>query len=198
MKNLFFLSILLILFISLSVGAVTDNIEITADVFEFDGEKELIIASGNVTVLQEEVRIYSPFARFDREKKKIWLGGGVKLVRKGFVMTCQEILAYGRDFLIEAKGKVSLNYKLIKGRSDQLKFNVKKNELYLEGNPVVKKGMDVLKGDRILIDLDYGKIKSIGQAKVIFSVDQFQDPSLEDNIEKSQQAQPTTRNQELE
>jgi len=163
--------------ISLVIGLVyivlikgyAQEVQINADFFELDGDKQEVNASGNVTVYQKDAVITGERARFDKEKNVIQLFGNVQFKKDKLIIHCSHINAYTKKDLIEAIGPIKMSYLDVKGEAEKATYNVKQNVITLSGSPKAWQKTDELSGEIIQIDLKYSKITTKGQAKVKFS-----------------------------
>jgi lipopolysaccharide transport protein LptA len=151
------------------------KIDIEADLFELDGKKNLVIASGNVIVTQRDIKIIGKRARFDQDKNRIRLVGGVTLKRGKMSLVCDQIVALGNKDIIEAQGHVKFTFSGIRGTAGFAKYDMLKQLVELKGQPRAWQGQDEISGKMISVDLEKGKIRTFGKAKVTFSVDRFKD-----------------------
>lgn len=128
-------------------GSSDEPINIEADMLEVDDEQKQAVFKGNVVARQ------GGFSLKARELAVYYTGQPA-----GQVAAASAGGSDGSITRIEAKGKV-----LVTTRDDQTatsewaKFDVEKQVVTIGGNVVLSQGQNVLKGDRLVIDLKTGK-----------------------------------------
>ncbi|MGE4169109.1 MAG: LptA/OstA family protein [Candidatus Margulisiibacteriota bacterium] len=162
-------SLLVVLVMASPLFAQTGNISIDASQFELDGETNTVLATGNVVVTQNDVRMTGRYARYDKTKQIIQLFDGIQVTKGNMRMTCKQVTAYGKEDRIEATGDVSFNYGRILGKAQKARYDVGSQFIELTGSPKAWKDQDQLTGKVILIDLKKQRLTTSGQAKAILS-----------------------------
>ncbi len=155
------------------VAAQKLNIKITADVFELDGEKKQVVASGNVLMIQDDLKVHGDMAKYDQDVKKIEVTGHVQAVKGDIALTCNRITAFPQEERIFAEGGVKFSFAGIRGESNTANIQLKNQKVVLTGNPKAWRGTDQISGSTITIYLDKKKIVTEGQTQVLLSVDRF-------------------------
>lgn len=149
------------------------NVDIEADEFEYDGAKDIVTAKGNVIVTQGDVVIKSDRGVYKKAVQEITLFDGVTMEKDGIYLTCQAAVANSLKNTVEAFGTVNYTFEDIKGTAGKAFYNMKTNEVELSDNPVAYQGRDLVKGERIIIDLNRNKVITRGKARVKLSVDKL-------------------------
>ncbi|MCP4051336.1 MAG: LPS export ABC transporter periplasmic protein LptC [bacterium] len=165
----FFLFLLFINFFCSGSISSTGNIEIKADIFELDNNKNIVAASGNVVVTQYDVKVLGKHGRYNQKTQNVYLYDGVKIEKGDMTMTCEEVVAYGKEEKMDATGKVKFFLKDITGTAEKAEYDIKLKKIRLTGNPQVQKDKDTLSGNTIWIYLDTGKLITKGRARIILS-----------------------------
>lgn len=154
-----------------SVG--TGNLTIDATLFEVDGKRNVVLASGNVVVTQGDVVINGKTGTYYKASQKIVLSGDVRVVRGAMNLTCQTAIAYAIDNRVEVSGDVKFLYEDIHGTAGLGVYSRKEQTVLLSGSPVVWQNRDVLSGKSILVDIQKNKVTTYGGAKAVFSAEKF-------------------------
>jgi len=136
-----------------SYQANTDQpIDIEADVLEVDDKKKQAIFKGNVVARQ------GGFSLKARELAVHYTGDPGGDVAAASASQGSDGADGSSISLIEAKGKVLVSTKDDQtATSDWANFNVKEQLVTIGGNVVLSQGTNVLRGDRLVIDLQTGK-----------------------------------------
>lgn len=163
--------ILFLFLVSPLFGA--SNVDIEADEFDYDGAKGIVHAKGNVIVTQEDVTIKSGRGLYEKAKQTITLFDGVVMEKDGIYLTCETAVANSLKNTLEAIGTVNYTFKDIKGTAGKAFYDMKKNEVELSENPVAYQGRELVKGERVIIDLTKNKVITRGKARVKLSVDKI-------------------------
>ena len=151
----------------------TQNIQISADIFELDAKTNLVVASGNVVVTQKDMKILGRMAEFDQKKKVVKLTDHVTLTRGNVTLSCAEIVAYGQESRVEAMGGVQFQSEELHGRSEKALYDFYRQTIRLEGEPRAWKGTDEVSGRVILVDLKRNKMTTQGNAKMVLDLEQI-------------------------
>lgn len=147
----------------------TSNINITADTFEFDGEKNIVIAVGNVIMKQGDIRIHAKRARYNKTTKVFILFDDIILRRGTMKLTCKKIRAYETENRLEAIGNIRFSYQNIRGSAGRAIYSTTRNEVTLLENPKAWQNENAIAGDTIIINLEEEKIITRGNSEFIFS-----------------------------
>jgi lipopolysaccharide transport protein LptA len=170
MRNIFFL-LGLLLFSSTLFAA--QDIDITAEEFEFDGIKNIVNAVGNVVVTQRGAVITSKRAVYEKDGKTISMYDGVTMKREGLILRCDTAIADGVEDVVTAIGAVTYAMGKIKGSAGRAVYDMNKGLITLTGNPVANQAGDFIKGETIIIDLVNNKVRTKGKANVKLSVEKL-------------------------
>lgn len=139
---------LIALLVSVPVHAVTANapIEIDADRLEVERTDGIAEFSGNVRVVQGDMRLASDRLQvnYDEGQKKNRDGGVTKIIANG-----QVTIVYGAD---TATG-------------NQAVYDVPAKKVFLNGNVTLVRGDNVLRGDGLVFDLVSGNASLTASAK---------------------------------
>ena len=147
----------------------TSNIQIDADFFELDANRNNVIASGNVVVTQADIILYGDKATYDQRSQLIDLKHNIRLIKGEMTLYCDTVRADGVKNTISAKGNVRFSFKDMKGLSESIEFDIDKQELVLAGSPKAWQGQDLVQGDMIFINLKKNKVTTKGKAKIYIS-----------------------------
>ncbi len=170
MKNkICLLTIVFILIISSSIFSLSDKLKINADIFELDGKKNTVIASGNVVVVQQDVTITGAHATYNQAKSNIIIFDNVCIKKGKMQVFCDQVKANNNKGLITALGNVRFTIAAIKGQANKAVYNINTKKIILTGKPTAQKNNNKLTGDLITIDLKTEKIVTRGSAKIIFT-----------------------------
>lgn len=151
----------------------SSNVDIEADEFEYDGAKDIVLARGNVIVTQRDVTIKSARGLYEKAEQKITLFDGVTMEKDGIYLTCQTAIADSLRNTVEAIGTVNYTFRDIKGTAGRAFYDMTQNEVELLDNPVAYQGRDLVKGEKVIIDLNKNKVITRGKARVKLSVDKL-------------------------
>jgi len=166
----FFLFLMIVFSIPLKAA---QTVHIESDVFEFDGVKNKILATGHVVVTQRDIVLKSPRALYDKAKQVIQLLDNVELTHVELHLTCDEATAFGDEDKVEAVGHVHYTYRDIVGDADRAVYDMNKQTIVLTGSPTTRQGEDQLVADTVIVDLKRKKVITQGKAKVKLSVDKL-------------------------
>lgn len=162
------------IFYTTALFAATGNIQISADVFELDGQKNLICASGNVFVTQQNIKISGRTALYNQAKNSVQISDHVRLEKDHLTVLCDRLVANGTANTIQAFGNIQLSFTDATGQAETAFYDLTKNLITLSGKPLLQRRKDSLTGDQIIIDLKTERITTKGQAKAIFTEDNWQ------------------------
>lgn len=151
----------------------TANVQINADIFELDGQTNQILASGNVVVHQADVVMVGGKAWYTKAKNTVKMIGGITLTKGKVELICDTVVANGLTNTIDAEGNISFHYDTIKGTSARSRFDIDQQKIFLSGNPVVWQNNDKISGDKVVIDLSTKKVQTMGQAKILLSLNEL-------------------------
>jgi lipopolysaccharide export system protein LptA len=165
------LFILVILFAN--VVFAQNNIHITSDSVELDGNANEVIASGNVVVVQNDISLKSGFVKYNQLTQIARLYEHVELTKENLTLHCDSAIAYGIENVIEADGHINVNYESVKAEADHAYFDVNTHLITLTGNPVAFQEGGYIKGESIIVDLDNIKVTTIGKAEVKLNLDKI-------------------------
>ena len=167
-RSCFLLAILA--FSSLLQG--TTPIDVQADLFELDGNRKLVIASGNVRVIQGDVVLKSNRAIYNQPQEIVILTDGVSVQKESLFLSCDEATAYGKSGRIESKKNIKFSYKEFKGEAGEAVYSVKEGKIALSDSPRVFRGDSWISGSSMTVNLATGKISTLGNAKLQYSPEQ--------------------------
>lgn len=163
----------------------TDSLDINADRIELYG-KDYRFASctGEVRIhnTKENFLITSEKLLYDNEKKEATVTGNaiLKDVDNDMIIKGEYIKSFEESSITLIQIKVRIINEDLVCRSEFAEFNSKTNRLILTGNPVVYKGDDIFRADKISINLDNNDIIMEGKVKGNISEEESEDVS-EDN-----------------
>ena len=144
-----------------------EPIQINADSFEYDSLSKMVLASGNVVVVQKDIVMTGQRAFYNQGFKKMFIQGPVKLTKGNFTLHCDKVYAFEQEFTIIASSNVTFSYDKITGSSQKADYSLLSDSITLTGHPTVIRDKDRLWGTRIVIFLKTKKIKTIGNANMI-------------------------------
>ena len=150
------------------------SLEIRADSFELDSKRNVLVTSGNVEAVQEDIRLTGPYGLYDQAKQRIEFTRGVEVVRGALRLTSKKAVADALTKRIVLSEDVRFFYQNIEGQAEKGSYDMEQQLVTFWGNPSVRQGEDRLTGDKILFDSKTGKVTTSGKARVLLSVDRFQ------------------------
>jgi lipopolysaccharide transport protein LptA len=150
------------------------SLEIQADSFELDSKRNILITSGNVEAVQEDIRLKGPYGLYDQTHQRIEFTRGVEVSRGALRLTSTQAVADGLSKRILLNGNVRFYYQDIEGQAEKGSYDMRNQTLVFWVNPIVRQGADQLTGDKIVFDSKTGKVTTSGKARVLLSVDRFQ------------------------
>jgi lipopolysaccharide export system protein LptA len=147
-----------------------EPVKIEANSLEIRDRESYAIFEGNVTVKQGDSTMRAPRLKVYYEgsmtKKKEKDGGSVKAVQttKDGKATNQRIKK------IEALGGIIITAKDQKATGDTGVFDMPSNTATISGNVVISQGPNVMKADRVIVDLNTGlsRLESAGRVQGLF------------------------------
>ena len=148
-------------------------ISIDAGSFEVDGQKNILIASGNVIVRQADILLTGDRGVYYQALQKVVVSGNVKMSRDKMLLTCSQATAFGKESRVEVSGNVRFSRLDISGLAGFGVYDQRAQTVQLSGSPKVWQNRDELTGKTILIDIRRSKVSTLGSAKAVFSVDKF-------------------------
>jgi lipopolysaccharide transport protein LptA len=176
--RIFFYSLCLLIGLATNLICLTNSeIALDADNIEFDGIKNLVIASGNVRVFYHEKKLLITClkAEYSNEKKQVKLAGNVVLTKDQLTLNCTNLNADLKKNQVDATGGVKFIFsENIKGNADTANYNLEQNSLTLSGNASAYNGEDMLSGQNILILLNEKKVITKGRTSIIISPERYQ------------------------
>jgi len=133
-------------------------IEINADSLEVQQDKQLATFNGNVDAVQGDMRLKA-------DQLRVWYrqGGNQKPA------TGQQSAAgspAGAIVRIDALGRVFVSTPTETAQGDQGVYDVEKRTILLTGRVVVTREKNVVRGDRLVMDLNSGQARLDGQNRV--------------------------------
>ncbi len=90
----------------LGASPVGVPIKITADSFEFDSTRKLVLAAGTVRMIQGDITITGKTAVYDQSMNNVFIQGPVTLENNKFHLRCDSVTAYGQEERIVASKNV--------------------------------------------------------------------------------------------
>ncbi len=93
------------LLIALSSGAAAvgnEPIDLVADTIEYDSVRGVMIATGNVKLVQGKSMMTGAQAEYNVKTQETYIHGGVKVVKEDAVLVAQEVRGYDNNHLIAA------------------------------------------------------------------------------------------------
>lgn len=86
--------------ISYSYAASNKPVELAADTIEYDSVKGVMVAQGNVRMVQENAVMTGTNAEYNSKTKEAHVYGGVKVVQEDATLLAQEVKSYDNNHLI--------------------------------------------------------------------------------------------------
>lgn len=134
-------------------------IEINADSLEVQQDKQLAVFNGNVDAVQGDMRLKA-------DQLRVWYRqGGNQKPAPG-----QQVAAAGSPagaiIRIDALGRVFVSTPTETAQGDQGIYDVEKRTILLTGRVVVTREKNVVRGDRLVMDLNSGQARLDGQNRV--------------------------------
>ena len=128
-------------------------IEINADNLEVQQDKQLAVFRGNVDAKQGDIRLRA-------QEVKVWYrsGGG----QKGKASTAADV--GGAIVRIDAVGQVFVSSPEETARGDVGVYDVAEREITLTGDVVLTRGENVIRGQKLVMDMDTGLSRMQGGA----------------------------------
>lgn len=125
-------------------------IEINADSLEVQQDKQLAVFRGNVDAKQGEIRLRA-------QELKVWYrSGGDKAAAAADIG--------GSIVRIDAVGQVFINSPQETARGDLGVYDVASREITLTGDVVLTRGENVIRGEKLVMDMDTGLSRMHGGA----------------------------------
>jgi lipopolysaccharide export system protein LptA len=86
--------------ISYSYAASNKPVELAADTIEYDSVKGVMVAQGNVRMVQENAVMTGTNAEYNSKTKEAHVYGGVKVVQEDATLLAQEVKSYDNNHLV--------------------------------------------------------------------------------------------------
>ena len=86
--------------ISYSYAASNKPVELAADTIEYDSVKGVMVAQGNVRMVQENAVMTGTNAEYNSKTKEAHVYGGVKIVQEDATLLAQEVKSYDNNHLV--------------------------------------------------------------------------------------------------
>jgi lipopolysaccharide export system protein LptA len=140
-------------------GAGRDQpIEINADALEVQQEKQVAIFSGNVDATQGDMKLKA-------DQLKVFYRQGAKAGEPARPQATGGSPA-GAIVRIEATGRVFVSSPTQTAQGDQGVFDVERNTITLTSRVVITQDKNVVRGDRLVMNLTTGQARMDGQSRV--------------------------------
>lgn len=124
-------------------------VEITADSLEVLQEQEVAVFRGNVEAVQGDLTLKSALLR-------VYYGGD------GGSEETAGALPAGDIARLEAEGGVVFTTPEQSVRGAQAVYDVAKEQITVEGNVVLQQGANIIRGERLVVDLGAGRSQIVG------------------------------------
>jgi len=122
-----------------------DGITISADNFTYNRIQNILIANGNVIIIDDEnqYKIFSDYITYDKNKETIFTTGTSKAkIRKRYDIETRDLFFDRNNKILNSNQKSSLRDEVTKNLFNLEKFNFSIND-------------EILKGEKILVITDY-------------------------------------------
>lgn len=83
-----------------SFAANDKPVEMTADTIEYDANSGLMVAKGNVSIVQDNATLTGPTVEYNSKTKEAHVTGGARAQRDNATMTAAEIRSYDNNHII--------------------------------------------------------------------------------------------------
>lgn len=158
---------------TLSLPELPENpVTITASQFYVDPSHSFVLATHNVQVKYQDIKMASEMLKYDVEKGTIFVNNNVNVYHSTMNLSCSEGLAKLPVF-ISANGNVVFNYPPYQSLSHRAYYNIQDATISLIGDSIFQDGEDYIKGDTIVFDLDSKKVISQGRSKIKLSTERL-------------------------
>jgi lipopolysaccharide export system protein LptA len=134
-------------------------IEINADTLEVQQDKQVAIFTGNVDAVQGELRLKA-------DQLKVWYRQGEKGEKGEKAAAAGAATPAGAIVRIDAIGRVFVSSPTQTAQGDVGVYDVDSRVITLTGRVVVTQEQNVVRGDRLVMNLDSGQAKMDGQGRV--------------------------------
>ena len=81
-------------------AAGNQPIDMSADIIEYDAVRGVMVATGNVKIIQEKSLLTGAQAEYNAKTQETYIHGGVKIVKEDATLTADEVRGYENNHLI--------------------------------------------------------------------------------------------------
>ncbi len=171
--HVFLFILMIILGTPFFASSIKDQyVTIQADTLELQGKQNLFSALGNVRVQFKGARITGQKGFYYKRDNRVEVQGNVVIKYDGVVVKTNQLVGYGKKDLLVIKGGVNVSYLMIKGTCQEAEYDIQNNRIVLFGNPLVTQEDNRIMGKKMEINFKSGKIRTIGQANVLFEAEE--------------------------
>lgn len=154
--------------------AVSDNINVQADSFMLDADRQQVDAIGHVVVTYDDIILRGDRATFDKNRQIVRVQGNVKITKEKMVISCYGAVAYKSQGRVDGFGNVKFLYNDMNGRSDRASYFIGSKQVILASNALITRRDNSISGDRVSIDLLRNRFKTVGSSELILSISELQ------------------------
>ena len=81
-------------------AAQNSPVELSADTIQYDSTQEIIIANGNVNMIQEKSAMTGSHAEYNSKTKEAYVTGGVRVVKDDAILLAAEVRSYDNTHMV--------------------------------------------------------------------------------------------------
>jgi len=81
-------------------AAQNSPVELSADTIQYDSTQEIIIANGNVSIVQEKAAMTGSHAEYNSKTKEAYVTGGVRVVKDDATLRAAEVRSYNNTHMV--------------------------------------------------------------------------------------------------
>ena len=110
------------------------EVELTADLVNYDKDKDLMVFTGNVIIIQEETTLTAGLASFNVDTKVGQISENVKLIKEDITITGEKLEAFLNDkrYIFENEVELIQERENEKGEPDNIDWKCQKLEIFTE------------------------------------------------------------------
>jgi len=83
-----------------SQAAQNSPVELSADTIQYDSTQQIIIANGNVNMIQEKAAMTGSHAEYNSKTREAYVTGGVRLVKDDATLLAAEVRSYDNTHMV--------------------------------------------------------------------------------------------------
>ena len=147
---------------------ITQQVKASAKQFNILLRENLIRGRYNVDISYKDIKVRSDRINYTLKNNVIYVYKNVFVTKDDMTLSCNSSKISFPKW-INVYGDVKFNYRDYHSISEEALYNIKTNLISLEGKAHLTHGLDFVKGDKIIFDVEKQKVVSKGRSKINFS-----------------------------